>query len=73
MFLQGSNIIYPIPDYNMQLNDLAQNSFKILENFNPKTLPIGFCYILEMLNLSYLFPDIFIFDQDTITRILFIL
>jgi hypothetical protein len=46
MFLQGSNILYPIPDYIMQLNALNEKPPEIPETIKGKNLPKGFCYIL---------------------------
>jgi hypothetical protein len=68
MFLQGSSILYPIPDYVMQLNALGKKLPEIRESIKGKNLPAGFCYLLEMLNLSYLFPDIFIFEKETLAK-----
>lgn len=68
MLLQGSSILYPIPDYIMQLNALGEKPPEIIESIKGKNLPKGFCYLLEMLNLSYLFPDIFIFEKETLAK-----
>lgn len=73
MFLKGSNVVCPIPDNIFGINGLNKNQADVWNCLKPHNLPKGFCFLMEMLNLSYLFPEVFGFEEETISKMVEIL